>query len=71
MRKKETKECVAGVGTLTQAMQAQSVLASAAVRVEVVKADSRRHGCAYAIQYPCEQEGNVRAILRNANIRLR
>ena len=66
-------KCLAVMGSMTQAMRAQKVLAGAAVRAEVVKADSAhtRRGCAYALSYPCSQENNVRAILSSARIRVR
>lgn len=65
--------CVAVVGPMTRAMRAQQVLASAAIRVEVIKADSAKagRGCAYAIAYSCHQEESVRRILRDAGIHLR
>lgn len=67
------QECVAVIGSTTQAMRAQSVLASAAVRAQVIKADSFDvgQGCMYAISYPCAQEGHVRQILQNAGVRVR
>ena len=66
-------ECLAVMGSMTQAMRAQKALAVAAVRAEVVKADSAhtRRGCAYALSYPCSQENNVRTILAGAGIRVR
>ena len=65
--------CLAVMGSMTQTMRAQKVLAGAAIRAEVVKADSNhtRRGCAYALSYPCAQEGNVRTILLSAGIRTR
>ena len=65
--------CLAVMGSMTQVLRAQKILADAAVRAEVVKADSAhtRRGCAYALSYPCSQEGNVRAILSSAGIRVR
>ncbi len=65
--------CLAVMGSMTQAMRAQKVLADAAVRTEVVKADPAhtRRGCAYALSYPCTQENNVRTILSSAGIRVR
>ncbi|MBQ7335147.1 MAG: DUF3343 domain-containing protein [Clostridia bacterium] len=65
--------CVCVIGSMTQAMRAQKVLANAAIRADVVKADSgeTRRGCAYALSYPCVQDGNVRTILQNAGIRAR
>ncbi len=71
MRNYENKECSLSVGTLTQAMRAQAALASAAVRAEVIKSDSRKSGCGYAILFDCIQEENVRLILKNAGIRVR
>ena len=66
-------ECLAVMGSMTQAMRAQKVLSGAAVRADVVKADSAhtRRGCAYALSYPCAQENNVRTILAGAGIRVR
>ena len=66
-------ECLVVMGSMTQAMRAQKVLAGAAVRAEVVKADSAhtRRGCAYALSYPCSQENNVRTVLGSAGIRVR
>ena len=65
-------ECLAVMGSMTQVLRAQKVLAGAAVRAEVVKADSAhtRRGCAYALSYPCSQENNVRTILSSAGIRV-
>ena len=65
--------CFTVMGSMTQTMRAQKVLAGAAIRAEVVKADSNhtRRGCAYALSYPCVQDGNVRTILLSAGIRAR
>lgn len=65
--------CLAVIGSVTQTLRAQKVLLGAAVRAEVVKADSAhtRRGCAYALSYPCSQENNVRTILSGAGIRVR
>lgn len=65
--------CFAVMGSMTQTMRAQKVLSNAAIRAEVVKADSAhtRRGCAYALSYPCVQDGNVRAVLSSAGIRAR
>lgn len=65
--------CLAVMGSMTQTLRAQKVLADAAVRAEIVKADSAhtRRGCAYALSYPCSQENNVRTILSGAGIRVR
>ena len=64
--------CTAGVGGLTQAMQAQKTLASVGIAAQVIKSDATdKRGCAYVIQYPCANEKQVRDVLRRANIRLR
>ena len=66
-------ECLAVMGSMTQTLHAQKVLLGAAIRAEIVKADSAhtRRGCAYALSYPCLQENNVRTILLGAGIRVR
>lgn len=69
----DTKECIAVVGSMTQAMNAQSVLARAAIRTEVVKADSANNGrgCAYALSYDCGQEANLKRVLQLGGIHVR
>lgn len=66
-------ECVAVIGSMTQAMNAQSVLARAAIRTEVIEADFANggRGCAYALSYDCVQGENARRVLQNAGIRVR
>ena len=70
---KTTGECIAVIGSVTQAMRAQRVLAEASLRVEVIRADSTvtGRGCAYGLMYPCAQDEAVRAALRGAGIRVR
>ena len=65
--------CHAVIGSMTQAIRAQRILANAAIRAEVVKADTgeSRHGCAYALSYPCAQGANVRTILKSNGVRVR
>jgi len=69
----ENNECVAVIGSMTQAMNAQSVLARAAIRSEVIKADHANggRGCAYALSYDCGQGENMRRVLQDAGIRVR
>lgn len=66
-------DCTAVIGSVTQTMRAQRVLANAAIPTEVIKADSAvtGRGCAYALSYSCVQDGNVRTILHRAGIRVR
>lgn len=63
--------CVAVIGSMTQAMRAQSILSAASIRTRLIKADSAKTGggCAYALSYACEQDDNVRGVLYNAGIR--
>ncbi|MBQ9773783.1 MAG: DUF3343 domain-containing protein [Clostridia bacterium] len=65
--------CMAIIGSMTQAIRAQKVLAKAAIRTDVVKADTgeSRRGCVYALSYPCAQEANVRMILSRDGVRVR
>ena len=67
----ENQKCICVIGSMTQAMKAQNVLAMAAIRAEVIKADSTKtkQGCAYAVTYPCVQERNVMETFRQAGIR--
>ena len=70
-QERKRKTCRCGVSTMTQAMYARDLLLRAAIRAEVVQADSSRQkrGCAYAVSYPCAQEKIARSILREAGIR--
>lgn len=69
----EQNECIAVIGSVTQAMHAQNVLATSAIRVEVVKADSSitGRGCAYALMYPCVMEESIQSVLKSAGIRVK
>ena len=63
-------ECTAVLGSMTAALQAQRVLAQAAVFTSVTKISSSQStkGCAYGITYPCAQKENVRTILSRAQV---
>ena len=65
--------CTAVVGSMTQAMRAQTVLSEAAIRSTLTKISSAKthNGCAYGVDFPCAQSGNVRAVLERAGIRVR
>ena len=65
--------CTAVVGSMTQAMRAQTVLSEAAIRTALTKISSSRthNGCAYGVDFPCTQSGNVRMILDREGIRVR
>lgn len=65
--------CTAVIGSMTQAMKAQNLLAEAAIRAHISKISSSgaAGGCAYGVDFPCTQSGNVRMILDRAGIRVR
>ncbi len=65
--------CTAVIGSMTQAMKAQSLLAEAAIRAAVVKVSSAKTtgGCAYGVDFPCTQSANVRTVLEQAGVRVR
>ncbi|MBQ5662617.1 MAG: DUF3343 domain-containing protein [Clostridia bacterium] len=70
--KNKRVECRLPIGTLTDAMRAQSLLSASGIRCEIVGADGvreRREGCGYALTFPCTLEGQVRRILREAGLR--
>ncbi len=65
--------CTAVIGSMTQAMKAQSILAEAAIRASLTKISSSKAtgGCAYGVDFPCPQSGNVRIILERGGVRVR
>ena len=64
--------CLCVAGTMTQAMQIQRILLASSIDAEIVKGDGDNgHGCAYALQYPCEMEAEVKRLLRGADVRVR
>lgn len=65
--------CTAVIGSMTQAMKAQSLLADAAIRGGITKISSARthNGCAYGVEFPCTQSANVRTVLERGGVRVR
>lgn len=65
--------CTAVIGSMTQAMQAEEILAEAAIHAQMVKVSSAstHTGCVYGVEVACRQIGNVRDVLRRAGIRIR
>ena len=63
-------KCSAEIGSVTEAMKAQNVLAAAAIPSEIIKKEgtSRRRGCVFGIGFSCSQQNNVRSILGAAGI---
>ena len=68
--KEDFRACSAQIGSVTQAMRAQRVLATAAIPTTVVKNDAAR-GCIYALSFSCSQENNVRSVLARERIRVK
>ena len=64
-------ECVATLGSVSQALRAQKLLRAVGIRSEILQADgaARRRGCAYALSFPCYQRQNVKSVLDGAGIR--
>ena len=64
------KSCTAAIGSLTIAMKAKTALDSAALDGRIVKLDPSmtRRGCAYGIEYSCEDHKAVRSTFNTANI---
>ena len=65
--------CYCMLGSMTQALRAQKLLANAAIRTNVVKnSEGGGHrGCAYALSYPCSQEKNVQTLLQKEGIHVK
>lgn len=66
------KICRVSIGTMTQALRAQSALAAAAIPSTVVKyTDGEGSGCAYGLSFSCAQNDNIATVLTGARIRVR
>lgn len=65
--------CTAVIGSMTQAMKAQTLLSEAAIRCSITKISSAEthNGCAYGVDFPCLQSANVRMVLERGGIRVR
>ena len=70
---KTREECIAVIGSITQAMHAQKVLVGSLIRTELIKVDSSvtGRGCAYALLYPCSMDQALQRTLQDASIRFR
>ncbi len=66
-------ECIAEIGSMTQAMRAQKALAEAVIPATVVKTDSSKNekGCAYGVSFPCAYRDNVENIFARSRVRVR
>ena len=64
------KSCTAAIGSLTVAMKANAVLEQSGLSGKIVKLDPSmtRRGCAYGIEYSCEEHKAVRSAFNTAKI---
>lgn len=63
---------IAVVGSMTAAQRGQRALSVAAIRADIVKSDKQsERGCGYGLLFAASQQGNVRAILREAHVNVR
>ncbi len=70
--KNEPLSCSVALGSLSQAMRAQSILSAAAIPTELVKTQksSSRRGCTYSLSFSCAQKNNVKTVLGSAKIQV-
>ena len=69
----EYRECIAVMGAITNAQKAQRALSAAAIPSIVTKLPptSSHKGCAWGIEFPCNQLVNVQNILSSYGISVR
>ena len=65
-----TNGCSALIGSVTQAMRAQSVLGTAAIPTTVIKSESAK-GCVYGVRFSCSQMKNVSSVFEKEKIRVK
>ena len=63
--KEASNMCITEVGSVTQAMKYQEILEKYAIPSKIIKTESSRRGCVYALSYACAQQNNVNALLAN------
>ena len=66
--KRNFDECIAEIGSITQALKAQDTLAFASIPSKVIKSRASRSGCIYAISFKCSDESKVRSLLSDAGL---
>ena len=69
-----TEGCSVVIGTVTQAMSVQKILADAAIPTAVIKYESSSkgsRGCVYALSFSCSQSNNVRTVLSHKGIKVK
>ncbi len=63
-------KCTAVIGSMTIALKAQKTLQTSSIRSTVVKLDSSvtQRGCAYGLEFDCDQCSNIQHILEKSHI---
>ena len=68
----QQRGCLAIIGSMTQALRAQRLLAGVAIPSDTVKANGNDgRGCTYALSLSCTQVENARRILMKGGVRVR
>ena len=64
------KNCIATITSLNLSIRAQRALSQVGIYSRIVSLDPSvtPKGCAYGIEFPCSEEGTVRALLRKERI---
>lgn len=67
------EECVAEIGSMTQALKAQKALTEQAIPSTVVKTNSSKGGggCAYGLSLNCAQRENAQNIFERSRVKVR
>ena len=70
---KNRGECIAEIGSMTQAMRAQNALAEMAIPSTIVKTNSSKSnkGCAYGLSIDCNQMENAENVFDRTKVRVR
>lgn len=63
-------KCTAVIGSMTIALKAQKILHASSIRSTVVKLDSSatQRGCAYGLEFDCNQYSNIRYLLEKSHV---
>ena len=65
--------CQIEIGSITQTMKVQRILAEAAIPTTVIKKETSgkaNKGCSYGLSFSCAQINNVRTVLDRERIRV-
>ena len=70
VQNRQTAKCVGARPSMTVAIKAQRALLAQGLVGEVVSLSGKetKRGCAFGLEFPCEQESAVRAVLRAARV---